>query len=299
VSTLASALPRRLELSPTAFRRLAWWTSGWLVLIVATGATVRLTGSGLGCLHWPGCTPHRFEPRGFHSDVEFGNRVVAAVTVAMTLAFAAASLVARRVPRWMRVVAWLVFVGTLAQAPLGAITIHYDLNPYLVISHLLLSLLVLGLAVVVAAAGDGPAPAGWVRGGALILLAATTVLVVTGTFSTAAGKFPGSNGNQHVRRLGAFEPAVALHVRAVAVFGVMFLVLAVWAWRNRARHRTILRGCAGLIVVLLGQMAVGETQYRMYGTIPWWVVLVHVVLASVVFAWAVALVARLWRPARI
>jgi heme A synthase len=79
----------------------------------------------------------------------------------------------------------------------------------------------------------------------------------------------------------------------------MFLVLAVWAWRNRARHRTILRGCAGLIVVLLGQMAVGETQYRMYGTIPWWVVLVHVVLASVVFAWAVALVARLWRPARI
>jgi hypothetical protein len=159
VSTLASALPRRLELSPAAFRRLAWWTSGWLVLIVATGATVRLTGSGLGCLHWPGCTPHRFEPRGFHSDVEFGNRVVAAVTVAMTLAFAAASLVARRVPRWMRVVAWLVFVGTLAQAPLGAITIHYDLNPYLVISHLLLSLLVLGLAVVVAAAGDGPAPA--------------------------------------------------------------------------------------------------------------------------------------------
>ena len=47
-----------------------------LVLIVATGATVRLTGSGLGCEHWPGCAPHHFEPKSFHSYIEFSNRVL-------------------------------------------------------------------------------------------------------------------------------------------------------------------------------------------------------------------------------
>ena len=38
------------------------------------GATGRLTGSGLGCEHWPGCEQHHFEPRSFHSYIEFGNR---------------------------------------------------------------------------------------------------------------------------------------------------------------------------------------------------------------------------------
>ena len=97
MSTAAGALPRRFELSGTAFRRLAWFTVGMLVLIVATGTTVRLTGSGLGCEHWPGCTPNEFLPaQGFHSDVEFGNRVVAAFTVFATLVLAVASILARR-----------------------------------------------------------------------------------------------------------------------------------------------------------------------------------------------------------
>ena len=57
----------------------------------------------------------------------------------------------------------------IAQAPLGAIVVYYDLNPYLVISHLLLSLLVLGLAVLVLleaarlVRGDGARAAGLAR----------------------------------------------------------------------------------------------------------------------------------------
>jgi heme a synthase len=294
VSTAAGSLPRRFELSSTAFRRFAWFTVGMLVVIVATGTTVRLTGSGLGCEHWPGCTPNEFLPaQGFHSDVEFGNRVVAAATVATTLLLAVASLLAR-LPRWVRVLAWATFAGTLAQAPLGAITIYYDLNPYLVITHLLLSLLVLGLGVVIAARGSGAALGVRARQLAGVLFAAVTFLVVTGTLATAAGKFPGSSGGKYVQRLGAFEPSVALHVKAVAIFGAVFLLLVGWAWRNRVRW--LLRGCAGLLAILLGQMAVGESQYRMYGTIPWWVVLLHVTLAATLFAWTVGLVVRVWRP---
>ena len=281
-----------VRLSESAFRRLAWWTTGWLIVIIATGATVRLTGSGLGCHHWPGCTPSAFLPaQGFHSDVEFGNRVVAAFTVFATLVLAVGSLLAERA----RALSWAVFAGTLAQAPLGAITIHYGLNPYLVIAHLLLSLAVLGLCVVVAARGHGLALPARARQLAVLLLGAVTFLVVTGTLATASGKFPGSNEGVPVRRIGTFQQAVALHVKAVGIFGAAFLLLAFWAWRNRVPW--LLRAGAGLIAILAAQMVVGEFQYRMYGTIPWWVVLIHVALAASLFAWTVALAARVWRPA--
>src|SRR2546427_9641740 len=113
VEPLARA--RRTALSLPAFRRLAWLSAAMLVVIVATGATVRLTGSGLGCEHWPGCEQHHFEPRSFHSFIEFGNRVVAFLTILATLA-AVVGAVRARLSRRLRGLAIAVFVGTLAQA---------------------------------------------------------------------------------------------------------------------------------------------------------------------------------------
>jgi len=171
-----------------------------------------------------------------------------------------------------------------------------------VISHLLLSLTVLGLGVLVLleaarlVRGAAPPLPAIARLGGAVLLAAIGVLVVTGTLSTAAGRFPGSSGTQVVSRLGTFYPAVWLHVRAVAAFGIVFLVLAAWAWVQRSRFPWLLRGCAGLLAILLVQMGIGELQYRTYGTVPWWVVMFHVVVAATLFAWTVGLTARLWRP---
>jgi heme a synthase len=292
------SLAARLELSPAAFRRIAWVAVGCLVLIVATGATVRLTGSGLGCPHWPTCNSTHALPKGYHSDIEFSNRVVSALTVLSTLGLALAAWRTRGLSRRGRWLATAVFAGTLSQAPLGAITVYYDLDPYLVISHLLLSLTVLGLGVLTllsARAGAPPLPAIARLGGAALLVA-VAVLVVTGTLSTAAGRFPGSNGTQVVERVGNFHDAVWLHVRAVAAFGIVFIVLAAWAWMRRTRWPWLVRGCAGLLVILLVQMGIGEWQYRRYGLIPWWVVVAHVAIAALLFAWTVGLVARLWRP---
>jgi len=298
------ALPRRLgtTISPRTFRRVAMTAVGVLVLIVATGATVRLTGSGLGCPHWPTCTNQHALPRGYHSDIEFSNRVVSAVTVFTTLVLAIAAWRTRGLGRRGRWLATGVFVGTLAQAPLGAITVKYDLNPYLVISHLLLSLTVLSLGVLTLLEasrlvfGAGKALPQIVRLGGLVLLAAVFVLAISGTVATAAGRFPGNSGTQVVPRLGAFYPAVYWHVRAVAVFGIVFLVLAAWAWTHRQAYPWLLRGCAGLLAILAVQMTIGEVQYRTYGDVPWWLVLMHVATAAMLVGWTVGLVARLWRP---
>jgi heme a synthase len=294
------ALSRRrtFALSPERFRVLARWAVGSLIVIVATGATVRLTGSGLGCHHWPGCQPNEFLPaRGYHSDVEFSNRVVATLTVLTTFVLAIGSLLTRALARRVKVLAWVVFAGTLAQAPLGAITVYYDLNPYLVITHLLLSLFVLAVGVLVlleatrTVRGAAPALPAIARLGGAVLFAAVSALVVTWTLATAAGPHPGS---ESVRRIGTFQPSIDVHVRATAAFGIVFLVLAAWAWRERARYPWLVRGCAGLLVLLGAQMAIGETQYR--NGLPWGLVLVHVTVAACVFAWTVGLVARLWRP---
>ena len=300
----SAAVPRRLAqtVSPVVFRRVALAAVGVLVVIVASGATVRLTGSGLGCPEWPTCTTQHALPQSYHSYIEFGNRVVSAVTIFTTLALAVAAWLTRGLGRRGRWLATAVFVGTLAQAPLGAITVYYDLDPYLVITHLLLSFTLVSLAVLTLleaarlVRGEG-APLPWIaRLGGLVLVVAVTVLAISGTVATAAGRFPGSSGSQIVPRLGSFYPAVYWHVRAVAVFGVVFVVLAAWAWARRSTYPWLLRGCAGLLAILAVQMAIGEVQYRTYGDVPWWLVLLHVATAATLVAWTVGLVARLWRP---
>jgi cytochrome c oxidase assembly protein subunit 15 len=277
---------RGLVLSPTAFRRLALANAVMLVLIVATGATVRLTGSGLGCEHWPGCAPHHFEPKSFHSYIEFSNRVIAFFTILVTLA---TWLLA---PAWRRL-AFVIFAGTLAQAPLGALTVHFHLNPWFVLSHFVLSMVVLTLGVVLALEARGrertTLPAWLPRLGLLVGLAAA-VLVISGTFATAAGPHPGS---VVVRRLWSFQPAVYWHVRATAVFGISFALLLVWLVRH---HAPQVRGALVLLGLLGIQMVIGETQYRTH--LPWWLVLVHVTMAATVWAAVSAFVFSLWRPRR-
>jgi cytochrome c oxidase assembly protein subunit 15 len=282
---------RALDVSPARFRQLATFAAVMLVAIVATGATVRLTDSGLGCEHWPGCTGTSFIPRkSYHSYVEFSNRIIAFLTILTTLVAWLAARFAPTVSRRTRLLAAAVFFGTLAQAPLGAITVHFHLNPWLVISHLLLSLVVLAGGMLVAlearARPVGEMPL-LVRWGSLVTLAILGVLVVSGTMVTGSGPHP---GGADVRRLGSFQDAIWLHVRATAAFGICFLGLLVWAWRRRGWP---LQAALLVLGLLLAQMAVGETQY--HTQLPWWLVLVHVTLAATVWASAVGLVASLWR----
>ncbi len=292
-----ASLPRvgRLAVSEQLYRRLALASAVMLIVIVASGTTVRLTGSGLGCLHWPGCQAgDRVLPEtGYHSFIEFSNRIVAGITILVTLAAFVASLRVPLVPHWVRWVAGLAFAGTLAQAPLGMITIHYKLNPWLVGTHFLLSIAVLALGVLVALDAwnmrGEPVSAG-VRTLALVVGTACGALIVSGVMATAAGKHSGS---VDVPRIWKFEPAVYVHVRATAIFGLAFIVLVAWLSQQARGH---LRNAFILLGLFVVQMIVGEIQYRTH--LPMGLVILHVTLSAVIWAAAVVFVATLWRPSR-
>lgn len=278
---------RTFSLSPEGIRRLAYANAIALTLIIVSGASVRLTDSGLGCLHWPGCTAADPLPaQGMHSYVEFSNRIFSAMTIFATLA----TLVYARGHRRLAAV---IFCGTLAQAPLGALTVHYHLNPYFVMSHFLLSISMLTLAVILAAQTSprerSQLPV-WVSSAGLVVGFAALVLIVSGTLATAAGPHPGSI---MVRRLWSFYPAVYWHVRATAVFGISFALVLLYLLRARAPQ---LRGAFVLLGLLAVQMTIGEVQYRTH--LPWWLVIIHVSVAATVWAAATAFVFSLWRPRR-
>ena len=284
---------RGLALSPQGVRRLALVNAAALVLIIATGATVRLTGSGLGCEHWPGCQPHHFEPRSFHSYIEFGNRVIAFLTILTTLAtwiFA----------RGHRRLAGVIFVGTLAQAPLGYLAVHSDLHWPVVAAHLLLSMALLAGAVVLAletlALRSGsvePFAPRELRTWSLAVAAAAGVLLVTGTLATAGGPHSGG-GAQHVDRLWRLQPLIYVHAASVAVFAVALVFVLGYLASGRARWPRLFALGGAVFAVLLVQMGLGELQYRTH--LPWELVLVHVGLAAAVWGLLVAFVTVLWRP---
>jgi cytochrome c oxidase assembly protein subunit 15 len=284
---------------PKRFLQIALASLAALYVVVTTGAVVRLTASGLGCENWPQCGDRPFPEKGGHAVIEFSNRVVALTAMVLTLV---AWLAARRtpgLPRGARRLALGVFVGTVAQIPLGGLTVLFELDPLLVMAHFLLALVVLVGAGVLALEGwsllcgrAGPVGPAWWRVLAVLGAGACLILVVTGAVATAAGPH---SGGEDIPRLGVeVSDAVYVHVRATALYGIWLLVFGGYLLRSRARNHGLLVGWLVLLGVLLAQMLVGEIQYR--NALPWWLVLIHVALASGIAILTAALAYAAWRP---
>src|SRR3954468_24528179 len=300
----ASALTRirAIELSPARFVQLASLNAFLLWLIVGTGAAVRLTDSGLGCSHWPGCERGAPLPaKDAHAFVEFGNRLVGGGVITVTLLTWLAARRTPGLPVWTRRLTLGVLLGALAQAPLGYLAVASDLRWPVVMAHLLLSIVLLAGAVVLAVEGlgvrDGRSPPlvpRELRLLALVFTAAGFVLLVSGTFATAAG--PHSGGGEHIDRFGSLEPTVYVHGAFVGAFLISFLLSIGYLAAFRDRSPALFKIGAAVFVLLLVQIGIGEIQWRT--KLPWEIVLLHVALAAAVWAGTVALAALFYRPPR-
>ena len=291
---------RAIAVAPAVFLGLAAAELFALWLIVTTGAAVRLTDSGLGCGHWPGCEAgHPLPAKDYHAYIEFGNRLVGGVTILLTLAVAGAAFLSP-VTRRMKQLAVAIFVGTLAQAPLGYLAVKTELRWPVVMAHLLLSMLLIAAAVVLVLAAYErvggsvrplvPRELRWLG---TAVAAAALALLVSGAFATAAGPHSGG-GTEHVDRLARLEPVVYVHAGVVAFFGLAFLFLLGYLASVRSRSPRLFNAALVVLAVVLVQVGLGELQYRLH--LPWYLVLVHVGVAATAWLAVVSLATVLWRP---
>ena len=281
----------------SAFFRLALAQVGALWLIVLTGAAVRLTDSGLGCRHWPGCEEgHPLPAKDGHAFIEFGNRLFGGITIALALIV---WVVARRTPQHR--LALGIFLGTLLQAPIGLLAVASDLRWPIVMLHLLLSIALLGAATALAletrtalVGRIEPLVPRELRVLGLVFVAACFVLIVSGSFATAAGPHSGGGKADDIDRFARLEPVVYVHAGVVGVFLCAFLFSLGYLAARRERSARLFRFALALLALLLVQMGLGELQWRTH--LPWGLVLVHVFLAAGVWLGTVALATLFWRP---
>ncbi|MEE3125798.1 MAG: COX15/CtaA family protein [Actinomycetota bacterium] len=283
---------------PALRHRQARW-AGWASLvantgIVVTGGAVRLTGSGLGCPTWPRCTEDDFTPHGaldFHSAIEFGNRLLTFVLVAVAvLTFVAAVRTGRR---HLVGLAAVLAAGIPLQAVIGGITVLTDLNPWIVSLHLLLSMALVGLSVRFLQVLDRPTPAvgGPATTLAWIVLAAAWVVLYLGTVVTGSGPHAGDADSPR----NGLDPLQWSQLHADAVFlylgltiGLLLCLLAVRA--DRAAVRVVV----WLLVAQLAQGAIGFVQY--FNDLPELLVGLHMLGAALLSALTTAALLRVRHP---
>jgi len=298
----ALARLRAIVLSPAQIFPFVAAQVGALWLIIGTGAAVRLTDSGLGCRHWPGCEAgHPLPAKNAHAFVEFGNRLVGGVTIALTLLVWLAVRRTSGLPRWAPRLALAVFLGTLAQAPIGLLAIASDLRWPIVMLHLLLSIALLAAATVFAlevrsavVGRTEPLVPLELRRLGLAFVSAGFVLIVSGSLATAAGPHSGGGAADKIDRFGRLQPVVYVHAIVVGIFLLTFLFSLGYLAARRERAPRLFAFGAGVFGLLLVQMGLGELQWRTH--LPWGLVLLHVFLAATVWIGTVALATLFFRP---
>ena len=282
------------------YRRVAVVALMLLCIIVVTGASVRLSGSGLGCSDWPNCESGDFisvsDP---NQAIEQLNRLF---TGFVSLGVAAAVLGALRLETRRRDLVWLsvgLVAGVIGQIVLGGITVLTHLHPVSVAGHFLLSMvLVVDATMLVWRSGQPPGPVAaavgrtQVRANWLAMAAGTAVLSVTGPLVTGSGPHAGDGS---ARRFSfAIPDVVRVHSLSAWLFCALVVAVVVMLHRAGATSNVLRRGQL-LLAVIVAQGGIGYLQYEL--GIPAWLVLFHVMGATSIAIAATWFTAGLFAPA--
>lgn len=275
---------KKLVAGESALRRWLWASLICNMGIVVTGAIVRLTSSGLGCPTWPKCSEESYVPHaamGIHGAIEFGNRLLTFVLIAVALgAWAAAwSNRGRRSKLW-----WLTFVvgiGIPFQGVIGGFTVWSGLNPFVVALHLLLSVALIVACVKALTMGYRITPVPLTGSSRLLVwgtFAATMLSIWVGTVVTGSG--PHAGDLDAVRTGFDIEAVSRLH--GISAWLVVAGSLAcVWTFRHEKSSLTS-RASRALLAAVAVQGAIGYAQYFL--GVPAWIVALHMVGMTLVAA---------------
>lgn len=168
--------------------RLAWVALISVIFLVLAGATVRVTGAGLGCPDWPTCWGCVIPPTSVdqidvnkldlekfkthaarkgidpdtitretildsfdpvHTWIEFSNRLSSLPLGLSTLLLAFFSFTAKRNRSWIIGLSWFCLFDVIFNAVMGAIVVRSGLKPGIITLHMALALLLIAVLVTV------------------------------------------------------------------------------------------------------------------------------------------------------
>ncbi len=238
--------------------------------IVITGASVRLTGSGLGCSTWPECTPGSFTPTPeqpespLHAWIEFGNRLLTFVLLLNAIFLFATILRGKRYE--LRLLGAIQILGILAQGVLGGITVLTGLNPATVAAHFLLSIILIAAALSLRQRAHGKVPTEIslnpiTKRLARIVLALSALVIFAGTIVTGSGPHA---GDELAERFN-LDPKTMSWIHAdlvIALIGVtVALLIAIRLAESQSVRESWGKNARNFLLISLGQGAIGYTQY--------------------------------------
>lgn len=303
-------------LRPLTLRAVPVARGGWLFricltatlctyLLIVAGATVRVTGSGLGCPDWPTCHGRLFPPLEFTAIVEYTHRLLGAIASAFILAVPAGALLARR-ERSILLPALALPALLAVQIALGALVVRLELDPLAVLVHLGFALLILGGMVwlTVLEAPDRTETRDLHSAGERSLLPAlsalallTFTLILAGGVTRASGasgacrSFPGCAAPLEALSLIGDAPIlIAIHHahRGLAyLVAISATIATVAVWRSRLGALRI--AAAMLLLTVAAQVSIGAASV-IFG-LPALLRGAHVAGAAAVWAATIALLA--------
>ncbi len=271
--------------------------------IVVTGASVRLTGSGLGCSTWPECTPGSYTPTPdqpeapLHAWIEFGNRLLTFVlfinALLLMLAIIKNGSSKEVKSRWIFLGA-IQIIGILAQGVLGGITVLTGLNPATVAAHFLLSILLIAAALSLRQRVHGRVPTSHSlkplsKGLVRLHLIFTILVIAAGTIVTGSGPHAGDSAAERFN-LDARTMSWIHADLVIALLGItLALLIAINLGEVSETKIELGRSVQLFLVVALAQGALGYIQY--FTGLPELIVGFHIFGAIIVWlsAWNIVI----------
>ena len=235
-----------------------------LAVIVVTGTAVRLTESGLGCSDWPTCEKDQLiADFSLHPMIEFINRVFTGfVAVAVVIAVLGSLF---RKPRRADLT-WLslgLVAGVIGQIFLGAFVVKSHLNPWLVLNHFLLSMVLVANATVLhARAGYDPVPPPSTRRHYRWPITGLTIAtIIAGTFVTGSGPHTGSYDGDNIDRVPFDVPDIARVHGGIVIALVRVVITTIWHLNRTGAPRAEQWRGRLVLASLIMQAGIGYTQY--------------------------------------
>ena len=303
-----------ISITPVKYQKVARISLFLLAFIIVTGAAVRLSGSGLGCSDWPTCENDQLvaEVDDVHAMVEFVNRVITGFVALAVMIAVLGSLFRTPKRKDLIYLSLGLVLGVIVQILVGALVVKEHLPPNLVITHFLISMLLVWNAVELDYRSSltirqiRRSARGSLEKLSDFLVLCGTIVLVTGTIVTGSGPHSGSESQQTKEALDAETASMNLSVSDLEVKRLPFdvpdvtrvhgismilflLIMLIVLLKIKTDRPTSLPQAQNLLVAIIAQAAIGYIQY--FSNVPALLVGFHVAGATLI--WILTLRLRL------